>query len=186
VTVQANLGGVSSAPFAVTLDWPSTAGVAVGPNFTQFIDQDISTGGLTGYRSGNLLMLVSACGQAMGGISFHEEFPSGFGACNPKADYHWLTTVEGPPGITVSDPAAFGVFVDWIGMACSAGQCDPAPQTHQTPLGTTAESFAVQLWYAGSGDTQTLGEGFPAFPNILVFYQDHGRDELFTWKCPAQ
>ncbi len=190
MAVQATLGGISSAPFTVHVDWPSRT-LRVDDQNTR---DDGFPGPPPGYISYNNMSLVSACGSAMFGIAIHEEFPGSFAACRATSGWTDPIPQQPEPGSSgwagwVTDAA--GRYVDTIAFNCDStpagGSCNPpstlpGPFSGQ-PLSTEAEAWVAQFIFVGSLDTQNRGKYFAAEPNMLVRYRDHGRFERGTWRC---
>jgi hypothetical protein len=196
VSIRATLRGVMSTPYAVVVDWPSTAS-QISSQDTEFNDQ-VNYPGYTGFISNITLRLTSACNQQMFGIDLHEEFPGGFAPCGGSSGWtytpalgHWRTLFNGnnvgvfgpdqvslayPPGYYRPDPQCPGKPL--------TGQCIADPMPFQ--LSNQANASAAQFIFVGSQDVQTPGKYFTTAPNWQVRYTDHGRDESGTWRCPGQ
>jgi len=196
VQVSVTLGGITSAPFIVIVDWPQ-ASLLVGAadNGTQ-----IPQSQLVGYISTNTLQLVSACKNSMFGIDWHEEFPTDasgnaapFNACNASQGWtdnipqaKWASGTTDDAGTLAPD---FDVIVYTCGGAtpCNPPATIPGPRAlPPQPLNMTANAWSYQFIFVGSKDTQTLGKYWTTAPNKQVRYTDHGVDELGTWSCPGQ
>ena len=184
VEVRATLGGISSEPYSVTVDWPSVTTAVFWQDDSY---QDPNNPSLSGYYSNNTLQLRSACGLAIFNMAAHEEFPGRPTACggsvgwtDPIPQNEWGNWITEPPGNNA------GMFIDQILFACTPGACTPQPRAPGNPLSSQANSSVAQFIFVGSQDTQNLGKYLTAAPNMQVLYTDHGRDEPGTWRCPGQ
>ena len=203
IAVQVVVGGVSSAAFAVRLDWPLMAGMITVPGAQQFADRAVYAydTNSVGYWSEITLQLISSCGQTMPGMAVHEEFPaSQFTSC--KDNFRWTLPVQSGLEAWVttvdSDPALGGSFTDSIAISDVDNAYSPNPECPgdtsrdycrgnpdpQGTLSTQAISYSPQLIFIGSNDPQPSGKYLTVFPNMQVRYLDHGRDESNTWTCP--
>lgn len=184
VDVRATLAGVSSAAFAVVVDWPS---------YSVRDDSDPRTRDLglpgppPGYLSDNTLRLMSACGSPMFNMAVHEQFPTSPTACGGSVNWtDPIPQTQWGSWITDGD----GKFVDTVGYACDG--CTPLSsipgplRIPAVPLSTQANASAALFIFVGSQDTVTLGKYFTAEPNKQVRYTDHGKDEPGWWTCPVQ